>query len=94
MVSKKERLWAKSTREGQHEQKVLNFIAEEQVVTLEMIVERFPWIRWGHLFSMLGRFRREGLVTVHQVDQILEVRIKNERTRRSENVQSAQFVGL
>jgi len=44
MVSIKERLWAKSTFEGQHEQKVLNFIAEKEVVTLEMIVEKFPWI--------------------------------------------------
>jgi hypothetical protein len=79
MVLIKERLWAKSTFEGQHEQKVLNFIAEEEVVTLEMIVEKFPCIRWGHLFSILGRFRREGLVTVHQVNMILEVRIK-ERT--------------
>ena len=76
MVSIKERLWAKPTFEGQHEQKVLNFIAEEQVVTLEMIVEKFPWIRWGDLFSIVGRFRREGLVTLHQIDTILEVRIK------------------
>ena len=79
MVSIKERLWAKPTFEGQLEQKVLNFIAEEEVVTLEMIVEKFPCIRWGHLFSILGRFRREGLVTMHQVNMMLEVRIK-ERT--------------
>ena len=78
MVSIKERLWAKSIFEGQHEQKVLNFIAEEQVVTLEMIVEKFPWIRWSDLFSILRRLRREGLVTVHQVDMILEVRIKEQ----------------
>ena len=78
MVSIKERLWAKSIFEGQHEQRVLNFIAEEQVVTLEMIVEKFPWIRWGDLFSILGRLRREGLVTVHQVDMILEVRIEEQ----------------
>ena len=78
MVSIKERLWAKSIFEGQHEQKVLNFIAEEQVVTLEMIVGKFPWIRWGDLFSILGRLRREGLVTVQQVDMILEVRIKEQ----------------
>ena len=78
MVSIKERLWAKSIFEGQHEQRVLNFIAEEQVVTLEMIVEKFPWIRWGDLFSILGRLRREGLVTVRQVDMILEVRIKEQ----------------
>ena len=78
MVSIKERLWAKSNFEGQHEQKVLNFIAEEQIVTLEKIVENFPGIRWGDLFSILGRLRREGLVTVHQVDMILEVRIKEQ----------------
>jgi len=78
MVSVKERLWAQTTFEGQHEQKVLNFIAEEQIATLEMIVEKFPWIRWGDLFSILGRLRREGLVTVHQVDMILEVRIKEQ----------------
>lgn len=76
MVSIKERMWAKSIFKGQHEQKVLNFIAEEQVVTLEMIVEKFPWIRWSDMFSIVGRFRREGLVTVHQVDMALEVRIK------------------
>ena len=78
MVSRKERMWAKSIFEGQHEQNILNFIAEEQVATLEMIVEKFPWIRWGDLFLILGRFRREGLVTVHQVNTILEVRIKEQ----------------
>ena len=76
MVSSKERMWAKSIFKGQNEQKILNFIAEEQVVMLEMIVEKFPWIRWGDMFSIVGRFRREGLVTVHQVDIALEVRIK------------------
>ena len=78
MVSRKERMWAKSIFEGQHEQNILNFIAEEQVATLEMIVEKFPWIRWGDLFLILGRFRREGLVTVHQVNAFLEVRIKEQ----------------
>lgn len=76
MVSLKEKVWAKSTIDGQDEQHVLNFIASEKVVTLEMIVEQFPWIRWGDLFSALGRFRREGLMTVHQVDSVLEMRIQ------------------
>ena len=78
MVGIKERVWAKSIVEGPHEQNVLNFIANEKVVTLNMLVETFPWIRWGDLFSILRRFRREGLVTVHQVDSILEVRIKEQ----------------
>ena len=78
MVSVTETVWANSIVDEQDWQKVLNFIAEEQVVTLEMIVGKFPWIRWGDLFSILGRLRREGLVTVHQVDMILEVRIKEQ----------------
>ncbi len=76
MVSLKEKGWAKSTIDALDEQHVLNFIASEKVVTLEMIVEQFPWIRWGDLFSTLGRFRREGLMTVHQVDAVLEMRIQ------------------
>ena len=75
MVSLKERVGAKPIFEGQDGQKVLNFIADEKVVTLEMIVERFPWLRWGDLFSIVGGFRREGFVTVYQVDSILEVRL-------------------
>ena len=76
MVSLKEKVWDKPTIDGQDEQHVLNFIASGKVVTLEMIVEKFPWIRWGDLFSALGRFRREGLMTVHQVDSSLEMRIQ------------------
>lgn len=76
MVSMKEKVGTKSMVVGQDEQQVLNFIASEKVVRLERIVEQFPWIRWGDLFSALGRFRREGLMTVHQVDSVLEIRIK------------------
>ena len=76
MVSTKERVRAESIVGEQDGQKVLNFIADEKVVTLEMIVERFPWLRWGDLFSRVGGFRRGGLVTIHQVGSHLEVRIK------------------
>ncbi len=73
MVSIKERVANKSIVDGQDEQKVLNFIAHEKVVTLEMIVEQFPWLRWGDLFLIVGRFRREGLVTIKQVNSNLEI---------------------
>ena len=76
MVSVKEKGWAKTTIDGQDEQRVLNVIASEEVVTSEMIVEQFPWIRWSDLVSTLGRCRREGLMTVHQVDAVLEIRIQ------------------
>ena len=75
MVSMKEKGWAKSTIGGQDELQVLNFIASQKVVTLEMIVEQIPWIRWGDLVLTLGRCRREGLMTVHQVDSALKMRI-------------------
>jgi len=59
-------------------QTVLNFIMEERVATLEAIVQRFPWLRWEDLFSIVGRFRREGLVTIHQVDAHMEIRMREQ----------------
>ena len=75
MVSLKENVGPQSLVDGQDAQQILNFIASEGVVTLEMIVAQFPWIRWGDLFRILGNFRREGLMTVYQVDQKMELRI-------------------
>ncbi len=78
MVSLKERVKAQTPFDGQVGERILKFISDEKVVTLEMIVERFPWVRWGDLFSILGRFRREGLLTVHQAESIFEMRIKGQ----------------
>ncbi len=78
MVSIKERAWTKPIVQGQAEQKVLNCLVEEKGVTLEMLMERFPWIQWGDLFSILGKFRREGLISVHQIGSLLEIRMKEQ----------------
>ena len=75
MISIKERLFFETIDNESDSGKILNFLAEEKHVALEMIVEQFPWVRWGEMFSILGWFRRAGFVTVHQVDTILEVRI-------------------
>ena len=75
MVSIKERVWTQSIVHESDSEKILKFIAEEKNAGLEMIVEQFPWIRWGDMFSILGKMRRDGVVTVHQIDTILEVRI-------------------
>ena len=75
MISIKERVSTKAIVNKSDSQKILKFIAEEKNATLEMIIERFPRIRWCDMFSIVGGFRREGLVTIHQVDTILEVRI-------------------
>ena len=74
----KERVWVKSIVDEHDRQMVLNFIAEKKVVTLEMIVEKFPWIRWGDLFLIVGGFQREGLVAVRQADSLFEVRMKEQ----------------
>ena len=76
MVSMKERVWDKSALIEEERQKVLNFITEEKAVTLEMIIHRFSWLRWGDLFSIVGGFRKEGLVTIHQIGSQMGVRVK------------------
>lgn len=78
MLSMKERVWTESIVGRQEAQEVLSFIADEKVVTLEMLIEEFPWIGWNELFSILARFRRDGLMTVHQIGSIWEMRIKEE----------------
>lgn len=75
----KERVWVKSIIDEGDRRLVMNFISEEKVVTLEMIVEKFPWIRWGDLFLIIGDFQRKGLVTVHQTDSLFEVRMKKQK---------------
>lgn len=75
MVSSKEKSGAPFLGPGQVAQQVLNFIVSEKVVTLEMIVEQFPFIRWEDLFVILGNFRREGLLTVHQGASNMELRV-------------------
>ncbi len=80
MISVKERGTGKWFVDEYEKQNVLNFIEHEKTVTLEMIVQRFPWIRWSDLFSMLGGFRRDGLIAVHQVGSLLEIRMIEQPT--------------
>jgi len=69
-------IWTKQIVEEQDRQGVLAYIVVEKVVTIEMLVESFPWLRWGKLFSLLGVLLQEGLVTLQQRDFVFEVRIK------------------
>ncbi len=73
-----EQVRAKSRIDGQDERQVLNLLAREKNVMLETIVNQFPGIRWGDLFVILGRLRREGLMTVHQVGSQMELRINKQ----------------
>ena len=76
MILIKERVFIKAIDNESDSGKILNFLAEEKHVALEMIIERFPWVRWDDMFLILSGLRRKGLVIVHQVDTILEVRIR------------------
>ena len=68
------RIWPRQASQDQEHQ-VLKVIAAEKVIPIELLLERFPWVRWGDLLSLLGAFRQEGLITVHQVGCVLEIRI-------------------
>ncbi len=74
MMTSKERGTGTWFVDEYEKQNVLNYIESEETVTLEMIVQRFLWIRWNALFSMLGGFRRDGLIAVNQVNSLLEIR--------------------
>lgn len=78
MSTIKERVWVKSIVDEHDRQKVMNCIAEKKVVSLETILEKFPWIRWGDLFLIVGGFQRKGLVTVNQTGFLFEVRLKDQ----------------
>ncbi len=80
MMSIKERGTGKWFVDEYEKQNILHFIESEKSVTLEMIVQRFPWIRWGDLFSMVGGFRRDGLIAVYQVGSLLEIRAVKQPT--------------
>jgi hypothetical protein len=56
-----------------HEQ-VLAIISASPGVTIEALLEHLPWMRWGHLFSILGECLQEGSVILCQKEFQFEVR--------------------
>ena len=53
---------------------VLAVISANSSVTIEELLHHFPWIRWGHLFSILGQCLQEGSVVLRQKEFQFEVR--------------------
>jgi hypothetical protein len=45
---------------------VLSVISASQSVTIEELLHHLPWMRWGHLFSILGECLQEGSVILCQ----------------------------
>lgn len=56
-----------------HDQ-VLAVISASPGVTIEALLEHLPWMRWGHLFSILGECLQEGSVILCQKEFQFEVR--------------------
>jgi len=53
---------------------VLAVISASPSVTIEELLNHLPWIRWGHLFSILGQCLQEGLVILCQKEFQFEIR--------------------
>lgn len=56
-----------------HDQ-VLAVISASPGVTIEALLEHLPWMRWGHLFSILGECLQEGSVILCEKEFQFEVR--------------------
>ena len=56
-----------------HDQ-VLAVISANPGVTIEALLEHLPWMRWGHLFSILEECLQEGSVILCQKEFQFEVR--------------------
>ncbi|GJL59398.1 MAG: hypothetical protein NPIRA03_22550 [Nitrospirales bacterium] len=59
--------------QNDHDQ-VLAVISASPGVTIEDLLEHLPWMRWGHLFSILGECLQEGTVILCQKEFQFEVR--------------------
>ena len=66
---------------------VLAVISASPSVTIEELLDHLPWIRWGHLFSILGQCLQEGSVILSQKEFQFEVRaINSSQSGSGENV--------
>jgi len=60
--------------EEEDREAVLAVISASPSVTIEELLHHLPWIRWGHLFSILGQCLQEGSVILYQKEFQFEVR--------------------
>jgi len=60
--------------EREDREAVLAVISASPSITIEELLHQLPWIRWGHLFSILAECLQEGSVTLCQKEFQFEVR--------------------
>jgi hypothetical protein len=53
---------------------VLSVISDSPSVTIEELLHHLPWMRWGHLFSILGECLQEGSMILCQKEFQFEFR--------------------
>ena len=63
--------------EREEREAVLAVISANSSVTIEALLDHLPWMRWGHLFSILGECLQEGSVILCQKEFQFEVRVIN-----------------
>ena len=60
--------------EREEHEAVLAVISANSSVTIEALLDHLPWMRWGHLFSIIGECLREGSVILCQKNFQFEFR--------------------
>ena len=60
--------------EGEDREAVLAVISGNPSITIEELLHHLPWMRWRHLFFILGECLQEGLVVLCQKEFQFEVR--------------------
>lgn len=70
--------------EREDREAVLAAISASPSLTIEELLHRLPWMRWGHLFSILRECLQEGLVTLRQTEFQFEVMVIHSLQRESE----------
>ena len=74
MATSRKECYAGVHIEEKDREAVLAVISTSPSITIEELLHHLPWMRWGHLFSILGECLQKGSVILCQKDFQFEVR--------------------
>ena len=67
---------------GKNRCSVLEVIAGQSSISIEGLLQAFPRVRWGELFSILNSLKEEGVIVLDQKGFDFIVRINESRFRK------------
>jgi hypothetical protein len=77
MATRRNEMGSQIFVEREDREAVFAVISASQSITIEALLDHLPWMRWGHLFSILGECLQEGSVILCQKEFQFEVRVIN-----------------